>query len=1853
MNIVIHNADNTELMSAPITAAAIHEEVLMDKDSITLEYNVAASSPTSILAGSYIEWEGIRYYMADDYRPESKEAGVFLYRPEFIHEVYMLRKMPFLLINAANEGNSVESDWNYTGSLQDLANTLANAINDALYLPAEAQYTIDVDESIENALSLSFANVSILDALNSICEELECEWYTDEAIYGSAGGKIIHIAPTCVHGTTPLRLTAGVEVGLPSSNAKHEFFNRFYVFGSTRNIPQTYQGAQANAVVNKRLTLDPELHPDGSLLLPRYDVNGNIMTELPPEELEDDMNVDEVFGSIPFYTNEAGNVEHYIPDPSTNTRLFTKVLHFDDVYPCANLHVGAVYKQLEYVLENNKKVEIGTDSNGQPIYSTYYVYYLTLLNEENQPFTIDPTLYDAAKNPQGNRLAGLDFSVHFKSGALTGREFVVDYNENAVTRKHADGSGTVNVAAHSFMVKFTQDGTIVIPNSNIEPAVGDEVIVFNCRMPDEYIRSAYKKLEVEALKAIYEDCRDSNEYEVASNKIYFHEHPLSIHIGRHVKFTAWGRVIDTRVTKLTTNLDCSYEQKIAFSKGLRKGTISTILTTIESTANRVLQVQQEDSTQLKIAKKQLYAAQQEAIDAMFDPEGYFTEPIRPSTIQTQIIQIGAKSTNFVLSNVVIVPNLKNGAKDPNYVSVRSTNGKLTHYGISEEGVVEWNVRDSSAPLSAGVYYIYARCTRTGSAMTCDIVFDQQQRQFNGDNTNYYFLCGTISSVQGSGSDAMRVVSLTYGSSMISGNNIQTGIIRSINGNTEINLETGEIKGDFSFSATSKTRVNEIINANTTVAQASNDASTAKTNASTALSTASAAQSSAQQAVSDASSAKANAQQALLAANNLSVGGRNLVLGTRTPLNMTYPTSNYNQVWLKVSDVIRIGSPSEDFYVTASYKVDNWTESFPPIHTIVLGKSNGTSGNFGTDSWSRRILFASGSYKQLTATTRLYTATQIVKTGDTNIGLIANSFGFLTNSNVTPSSAIRFSAYEIMVEKGNTPTDWSPAPEDVEEAANNAEQHAQAALGELANYASDSKISPSEKESLSQQWTEIKQEKAQIDADATRYAKTSDSSYTAYVTAYNNVSTAMSYFLSKTSPTWASHIDISSGTGATYYGYISTYFAKRTDVLKMLAAAAKSATDTAQSAATKAQLIAKAAPNLWFDRYFQNTSYWSIGSSYTSSAYTPPTGGNMRLLNSRDHRAVNYAIPLVKGHSYQISCWALKIAGSQRLNLSLWYQGQSSGNSWTGYNSVAPTVDATSGSWQHISRIITPDSYVVNAQSAEIYFQIEQASSGGATQWIIADLVVLDYTANKAAQSLEYLKASLAEAASGTTDITGGLVLSNFIGVKENESSSFIVAGLNGTTASGENALPMIFAGRSNSNPNGTFRVWNDGVVESVSKNTLQKLLFDNSSLVFYKWNSSTSRYDTLNVVEAKDASTIDAMVSDAGALGSSGTYAKKSKTGLANLAARSFQNYMMMGNDIVSDPVKSFSGTASQSVLSDTTTLFTATKVGSLHIAAGSLTLYASTSWSQSPTAAVWDDRTGAAHDYSPAGNTGSVTKSHIAAFTYTLKVCGKTILNANKSITGDSLTIDWEAQDISFAADTVVKVELTVKGQISVQVNMPDLLYLGEGEWLDEGVSKYQDCYSYIYGSVQGALGATLTAFAWSYGQEAYCNHFYANGLLLAEGAYNYIGLLPKGDPLLKIMAKQYHGMQITKTNGVQICAGSSNWWALNPLCLILRITWDNSKANYTSNAIYNPRNVTPNVAKDSSNASNCKIFHKLSTSSIAVNVIVRNSSTADGRRAGVQVYIGSDFVTINAGDYNNTWRVDFDVFFYDCRMS
>lgn len=983
--VTIYRADGAELMTAPVTDGAQLECKLMDKDEMTLSWVSAEAALIPMGAYAACPLNGKRYHMADPYWPQQKDVGLYEYKPTFKSSVFLLDKVPLMLYarDASGAAAGAECDWSFTGRGEDLFTAIEAAIREGL----GEDWEIAADGEFEAALTLSFSNASVLSALNSVAEAWDAEWWYEDMV-GGDGGRRITFGRTCARGPA-LPLTAGVEIECPQSNQRNTLYNRFYVFGGTRNIPQDYNGAQANSVVSKRLTLNPSKYPQGYIDLPLFDADGNAAVD------------------------GDGNL---VADTSAESagRRFSKVLQFDDIYPHCGCRIkfGTLHSVQRYVRDaDDQKVRLADGT-----YDSWRLYAFALEHYDDaagewRDFRLDKTTYDKDSNPGGNLIKGLTLSLHFKSGALEGREFEAVYHDAAKAFRSEDGTEGFTAGEGWFEVVHAEDNTVVLPGPGIAPKAatardahdGDEVVVFNIRMPQEYYSAAYAELERAAVEAIWEEVKDANEYTVKGNRVHFHDNDPGLTVGRLVRLTVGGRSIDTRVTALTVKIGAPYDLSITFCKALAKGKISTLLTRVEAARQDIVEVAVADEAKVRASRQRLYAAQREMVDAMFDTDGYLTAPISPSAVETAVLKTGAASANFQLARVVFEANYNDGAADASCPDhFRASAGTLVHYGLGGDGPREWAMAaaDLSDELTddAAPYYLYAKCVDGGSAgvftlSTEQVRFDERL-QTEGC---YYFLAGILSSVQTDGDGSFRVLNCTYGSTTVSGRFIKTGRIESVDSSTGIDLDKGVIFGNIQLASSAsddanKQFIDSLLGYSTGKAAMEGDIAAATNAAATAI--------------ASASSAQSAASAANDKVDNLKVGGRNYLLKT-------------GAAW----SVPGKGSGASENYTVYNYKASS-DEAFKKgvTATISFDYDNGVTGGAANilvhNMWSLLIALTPSN----TGSGRF--SKTLALTAD-----VALSHPIYIQGKWDGSFTISNAKWET----GNVPTSWTPAPEDVDEA----------------------------------------------------------------------------------------------------------------------------------------------------------------------------------------------------------------------------------------------------------------------------------------------------------------------------------------------------------------------------------------------------------------------------------------------------------------------------------------------------------------------------------------------------------------------------------------------------------------------------------------------------------------------------------------------------------------------------------------------------------------------------------------------------------------------------------------------------
>lgn len=505
----IKSISGESLFNVPITKDAVSHQELMVADYIALSWS--SDNGAILPAGAYIEYEGERYSILEPYTPNRVNELEYDYKPKFYSRIAIWDRQPACVYTYQEDGVTLktrEFDWSFVGSPADAIHIVLQSIRNEV----GEEWTARIADSLPATVELSSQTASIQSVLSSIADQCETEYWVDMK------NNILHLS-RCEIGDV-VELSVGSNVKVPSTTSSNEgYYTRFYPLGSTKNVTQNAQ-TTLNGVVNKRLMLDPIKYPFGY-----KDVKGSF--------------VDGVFESS-----------------LSEGEIFSKVVTFDDIYPSSNLVISDVRPRLKYRLNGADKVVVG-GTDDEPVYEQYAIWY----------FRIDGFNFN-----KDSIIKGTELSVHFKTNQLAGRDFKLQYHEKGGLESASDDVAPFVVNDGDYEILFEEQNGVIIPSTAyIIPQDGDEIVLYNIEMPQEYVAAAQIRLEEAIDKYIAEQERDKNTYEFDSDAVAFYEDGIDLSLGQSVRYTNGDKSIDTRVLMVEKHLDFSCEQRIRVGNEIIKG----------------------------------------------------------------------------------------------------------------------------------------------------------------------------------------------------------------------------------------------------------------------------------------------------------------------------------------------------------------------------------------------------------------------------------------------------------------------------------------------------------------------------------------------------------------------------------------------------------------------------------------------------------------------------------------------------------------------------------------------------------------------------------------------------------------------------------------------------------------------------------------------------------------------------------------------------------------------------------------------------------------------------------------------------------------------------------------------------------------------------------------------------------------------------------------------------------------------------------------------------------------------------------------------------------------------------------
>lgn len=380
---------------------------------------------------------------------------------------------------------------------------------------------------------------------------------------------------------------------------------------------------------------------------------------------------------------------------------------------------------------------------------------------------------------------GTSAKITFTSGRLAGQQFELE------------AKGGYNHETKKFrIIPFTDNRGLTIPSAETQDAykieVGNTYKITDIYLPEQYEHRAEENLWYAGMEDFKTATQAKAQYTLTLDRLYFLE-MLSrdtdtsvFEVGDYVpvKDSRFAIEKQMRIQKITRNLltEQDYTLTLADTTSVSIQT-QTVLTVIDH-ENVINNNRLRDLNKARRG----WRTTEDLRNMVYDTDGYFdTDNIKPNSIDTNMLTVGAKSQQFVLSGCILQANF--GGNPNMFVA---TAGILSHLTIDNDKIRNWQMNEASFKLqSTGGYYLFAKCSKSGENGVWYLSQEQLKFEPTSDPNNYYFQVGIVSSLYAD--DNFRDFQTTYGFTRINGNTITTGRIITGDGECYLDLDGNKFR----------------------------------------------------------------------------------------------------------------------------------------------------------------------------------------------------------------------------------------------------------------------------------------------------------------------------------------------------------------------------------------------------------------------------------------------------------------------------------------------------------------------------------------------------------------------------------------------------------------------------------------------------------------------------------------------------------------------------------------------------------------------------------------------------------------------------------------------------------------------------------------------------------------------------------------------------------------------------------------------------------------------------------------------------------------------------------------------------
>lgn len=459
--------------------------------------------------------------------------------------------------------------------------------------------------------------------------------------------------------------------------------------------------------------------------------------------------------------------------------------------------IGISDDSRRYLEDQKLAAKIGSDEDSKTydnIFPTRTGKVTALVDGDINAFIDDTMDFDLnAKNDSGTiyLVDGVTAKINFTSGLLAGQQFELE------------AKGGYDHTTKKFrLIPFTDKRGLTIPTTDTEAyriRIGDTYKITDIFLPESYEQNAEEDLWYAGMDDFKPATQAKAQYQLTLDRLYFLE-ALSrdsevcvFKVGDFVpvKDTRFGIEKQIRIQKITRNLLLEHDYQLTLSDTTA---ISISTQTVLSVIDHEQIINNNRLRDLNKARRG-WRTTEDLRNMVYDTDGFFdTDNIRPNSIDTNMLTVGSKSQQFVLTGVILRAN---HGGNPNRFAASA--GTLSHLTIDLDQIRNWGMAALTFELpSTAAYYLFAKCPKDGQNGTWIMTQTQYKCEPADDPDNYYFLVGVLSTLHAA--DNFRDFQTTYGFTRINGNTITTGRIVTSDGECYLDLDGNKFRiGDASSS----------------------------------------------------------------------------------------------------------------------------------------------------------------------------------------------------------------------------------------------------------------------------------------------------------------------------------------------------------------------------------------------------------------------------------------------------------------------------------------------------------------------------------------------------------------------------------------------------------------------------------------------------------------------------------------------------------------------------------------------------------------------------------------------------------------------------------------------------------------------------------------------------------------------------------------------------------------------------------------------------------------------------------------------------------------------------------------------